>query len=152
MRRTPILAATVASLCLVVAYVALGGTSFKPTPVHDPCTPRESRPAQGRDEQLQLIVLDAADVTACGLGVSREELVLSLRSVDELEALADEKHVSRDRLEDALRAGLAKAVDTAQAEDLVDDRTAGVLAFAARRLPLGLLLAILRGATGLLGI
>ncbi|MGI8974656.1 MAG: hypothetical protein ACR2HI_10830, partial [Gaiella sp.] len=94
----------------------------------------------------------AADETACALGVSREELVLSLRSVDELEELAEREGISRDRLEDALRVGLEHAVGTAEKEGLVGDRAAGVLRFAASRLPLSLLLTVLRGATGLLGL
>jgi hypothetical protein len=152
MRVGGVLVASLLGVALVVTYVALGGTSYHPSPVADPCAPREAAPASTTDEQLQLVVLAAADETACGLGVSREELVLSLRSVDELQALAEREGVSRDRLEESLRDGLGHAVDTAEDEGLLGERTSGALGFAAQRLPLGLLLALLRGATGFLDL
>ena len=92
----------------------------------------------------------AADETACALGVSREDLVLALRSVDELDELADREGRSRDELEDALRSGLVRAVDEAEGERLIGGTTAGALTFAAERLPLGLLLSVLRGASSFL--
>ena len=96
------------------------------------------------------MLLAAADETACSLGVSREELVLALRSVDELDELAEREGRSRDELEDALREGLVRAVDEAEEQGLIGDTTAGALAFAAERLPLGLLLSVLRGASSFL--
>ncbi len=135
---------------LVGAYVALGGTSYEPTPVADPCAPRPARETSDTGERVELVLLAAADETACALGVSREELVLALRSVDELEALARQEGRSRDELEDALRDGLVRVVDEAESEDLIGDTTASALSFAAERLPLGLLLSVLRGASSFL--
>ena len=135
---------------LVGAYVALGGTSYEPTPVADPCAARPTRDAGSTGERVELVLLAAADETACELGVSREELVLALRSVDELDDLAEREGRSRDELEDALRAGLVRAVDEAESEELVGDSTADALRFAAERLPLGLLLSVLRGASAFL--
>ena len=135
---------------LVGAYVALGGTSYEPTPVADPCAARPARDAGTTGERVELVLLAAADETACELGVSREELVLALRSVDELDDLAEPEGRSRDELEDALRAGLVRAVDEAESEELVGDSTADALRFAAERLPLGLLLSVLRGASAFL--
>ncbi|HKY26000.1 MAG TPA: hypothetical protein VJM07_12625 [Gaiella sp.] len=149
-------AATLLVACVVVAvalagsYVALGGTSYEPTPVADPCAPRPPRETSGTGERVELVLLAAADETACELGVSREGLVLALRSVDELEELAEQEGRSRDELEDALRAGLGRAVDEAEDEELIGDTTAGALSFAAERLPLGVLLAVLRGASSFL--
>ena len=88
--------------------------------------------------------------SACSLGVTREELVLALRNVEELEQLAVEKDRSRDELEGALRRGLVRAVDEAESERLIGGTTAGALRFAAERLPLGLLLSFLRGASSFL--
>lgn len=152
MRCAALLVAIALGAGLTGAYVALGGLSYEPTPVADPCLPRTQSPTAGSDEALQAVVLSAADAAACGLGVSREELVLSLRSVDELEELAEREGVSRDELETSLREGLRSAVETARTEGLIGERTADVLAFAAGRLPLGLLLAVLRGGTSLLGL
>ena len=151
MRAAPIAFAVALGAALVVAYVALGGTSYEPSPVADPCAPRPAREASGTGERLELVLLAAADGTACRLGVSREELVLALRSVDELDALAGREGRSRDDLEDALRAGLVRAVDEGESQGLIGDTTASGLRFAAEHLPLGLLLQILRGGSSLFG-
>lgn len=151
MRALPILVAAVLACALVGAYVALGGTSYEPSPVADPCAPRPARETQGTGEQIQVVLLAAADRTACRLGVSREELVLALRSVDELDALARKEGKSRDDLEEALRAGLLRAVDEGERQGLIGGATATGLTFAAEHLPLGLLLSLLRGASSLIG-
>jgi hypothetical protein len=96
-------------------------------------------------------VLSAADAAACRLGVSREELVLALRSVDDLDALARKVGKSRDDLEEALRAGLGRAVDEGESQGLIGGTTASGVRFAADHLPLGLLLSVLRGASSLIG-
>ena len=150
MRAAPIALAAALSLALVGAYVALGGTSYEPSPVADPCAPRPARAASTTGERLQLVLLAAADKTACRLGVSREELVLALRSVDELERLAIKEHRSRDELEQALRDGLVRAVDEAVDQGLIGNTAASALRFAAERLPLGVLLSVLRGASSFL--
>ena len=127
-----------------------GGTSYEPSPVADPCAARPVRDSSTTGERLELVLLAAADETACALGVSREALVLALRSVDELEQLADKEGRSRDELEDALRDGLGRAVDEAVEQGLIGETTASALGFAAERLPLSLLLSILRGASSFL--
>lgn len=147
MRLAPLVVAAALGAALVGAYVALGGTSYEPSPVADPCEPRPERPTEASGERVELVLLAAADETACALGVSREDLVLALRSVDDLEALAREEGRSRDELEEALRDGLERAVDAAETDGLIGERTAGALGFAAARLPLGLLLSALRGAS-----
>ena len=150
MRALPVLVAGLLAAALVAAYVAFGGTSYEPTQVADPCAPRPAREADGTGERIEVVLLAAADETACALGVSREELVLALRSVDELDELADKEGRSRDELEDALRDGLERAVDEAEQEGLIGETTANALGFAAARLPLSLLLSVLRGASSFL--
>lgn len=150
MRAGLLIASIVAAIALPCWYVALGGTSYEPTPVADPCSPRPARDTNGTGERVELVLLAAADETACALGVTREDLVLALRSVDELEELADREGRSRDELEDALRVGLVRAVEEAEREDLIGETTASALSFAAERLPLGLLLSVLRGASSFL--
>ena len=151
MKTATFLVSCVVAVALVATYVALGGTSYEPTPVANPCAPRAHREPNGTDERLQLFVLAAADAAACRLGVSREELVLALRSTDELDQLAAEKGKSRDELEEALRDGLVRAVGQSEDEGLIGDTTAGALRFAAEHLPLGLLLDLLRRGSSLLG-
>ena len=150
MRTAAFLLSCVVAVALVATYVALGGTSYEPTPVANPCAPRPHRQPTGNDERLELVVLDAADAAACRLGVSREELVLALRSVDDLDRLAAKEGKSRDELEQALRDGLVRAVSRAQSENLIGGTTAGALRFAAEHLPLGLLLDVLRRASSIL--
>lgn len=151
MKTVTFLVSCVIAVALVATYVALGGTSYEPTPVANPCAPRPHREPSGTDERLQLVVLAAADAAACRLGVSREELVLALRSTDELDQLAAKKGKSPDELEEALRDGLVRAVGQAEDEGLIGDTTAGGLRFAAEHLPLGLLLDLLRRGSSLLG-
>ncbi len=146
----PVAVATALAVALVGAYAALGGTSYEPSPVADPCAARPGRETGDTSERLEHVLLAAADETACALGVSREELVLALRSVDELDELAEREGRSRDELEDALRAGLVRAVADAEDQGLVGSTTANALRFAAERLPLGLLLSVLRGASSFL--
>jgi hypothetical protein len=149
-RTAPIVAAVVVAVALVGAYVALGGTSYEPSPVADPCEPRPARDVTETGERVEVVLLAAADGTACALGVSREELVLALRSVDELDELAQREGRSRDELEEALRDGLVSAVAEGEEQELIGDTTARALTFAAERLPLGLLLSVLRGASSFL--
>lgn len=151
MKTVTFLVSCVIAVALVATYVALGGTSYEPTPVANPCAPRPHREPSGTDERLQLVVLAAADAAACRLGVSREELVLALRSTDELDQLAAKKGKSPDELEEALRDGLVRAVGQAEDEGLIGNTTAGGLRFAAEHLPLGLLLDLLRRGSSLLG-
>lgn len=151
MKTVTFLVSCVIAVALVATYVALGGTSYEPTPVANPCAPRPHREPSGTDERLQLVVLAAADAAACRLGVSREELVLALRSTDELDQLAAKKGKSPDELEEALRDGLVRAVGQAEDEGLIGGTTAGGLRFAAEHLPLGLLLDLLRRGSSLLG-
>ena len=151
MKTVPIALAVAVAAALVGTYVALGGTSYEPSPVANPCAPRPSRAPEGTGERVELVLLAAADRTACRLGVSREELVLALRSVDELDALARKEGKSRDELEEALRTGLVGAVDEGERQGLVGGTTAGSLRFAADHFPLGILLALLRGASSLIG-
>ena len=89
MRRfVPFLVALGLVAAVVVPYLALGGGSFEPTPVADACAPRERPTAEGLGETIERIALTAVDKVACQLGVSREELVLALRSEEAFDAFA----------------------------------------------------------------
>jgi hypothetical protein len=146
-----IVSAIIVSAALVLAYAALGGGRYTATPVTDPCAPREWRSPHGIEETLEQIALSTADGAACDLGVSREELVLALGSESDLDRFAEEHHVSHDEVESAVRKGLVRAVDDAEAADAIGGNTAGVLRGIADHLPMGIVLAALRGAaSGLL--
>jgi len=142
---------SVASLALVVAYVALGGTTFHASPVGDPCAPRVWSSPHGVEETLQQVALSTADGAGCSLGVSREDIVLALASGDDLERFGASHHLSSSEVEGAVRAGLLRAVADAERADAIGGTLAGGLKFAAKHLPIGLVLAALRGTSGLLG-
>jgi len=138
------------SLTLVASYLAFGGASYRPAAVADPCQPRTWREPDGIAASVEQIALSTADGAACSLGVSREEVVLALAGRDELAAFAARHGLSERDVEDATREGLRRAVGDAEAAGAVGETTARFLRAAAERLPLGLLLDVLRGASRLL--
>jgi hypothetical protein len=145
-----IAAAVAVSAALVLAYAALGGGRYTPTAAADPCAARALRAQGGLQGALEQIALSTADGAACELGVSREELVLALGSTADLDRFAEKHDVTRDEAETAIRAGLVRAVDDAEREGSIGGGTADVLRGVAKRLPMGLVLAVLEGASGLL--
>jgi hypothetical protein len=112
-RVRPFLVAIGIVAAVVVPYLALGGGSFEPTPVADPCEARERDNADGVGETIEGIALSAVDSVACELGVSREDLVLALRSEEALVAFSAERGIDRGELEQAVTDGLVRAVDDA---------------------------------------
>ncbi len=110
--------AALAATLLVGAYALLGGASYGPTPVADPCAPR-ARPQVDRTQRVALAVLDG---TACRLRISREELLRSLLGG------GPPPGVSADELTDALGDG----IDRAQDEDALGGLAAGALRLALR--------------------
>lgn len=145
-----IVSAVAVSAALVLTYAALGGGRYTPTPAADPCAPREWRSPNGLQEALEQIALSTADGAACDLGVSREELVLALGSESDLDRFAGKHGVSREDAESAIRDGLVRAIDDAERANAIGGGTAGVMRGIANRLPIEIVLAVLRGASGLL--
>ena len=130
---------------VVVPYVALGGGRFEPTPVADPCESRERPDADGLAETLEGIALAGVDGVACELGVSREELVLALRSEDALEEFSEERDIDRDELEQAITDGLVRAVDDAEEAGSLPGLVAPLVRRAAESVPPWLILETLEG-------
>jgi hypothetical protein len=129
-----ILASAVAALALVGAYLALGGASYAPAAVADPCSPREARDPDGFGEVAEQIVLSAVDGAACELGVSRESVVLAFASRDALERFGRKHGVSEQGLGELVRAGLVRAADDAERQGQLDSRLADLLRGLARRI------------------
>jgi hypothetical protein len=121
----PLLVALGLVAAVIVPYLALGGASFEPTPVADPCATRDWRDPGDPGEVLEQIVLSALDGAACELGVSREELVLAVRDEEALDDFADEQGISREEAEQAVRDGMLRAVDDAEEAGAIGDRVAG---------------------------
>lgn len=125
-RALPLLVAVGLVAAVLVPYLALGGASFEPTPVADPCATREWRDPGDLGEALEQIVLSALDGAACELGVSREDLVLAVRNEEALDDFADEHGISREDAEDAVRDGMLRAVDDAEEAGAIGDSVASL--------------------------
>jgi hypothetical protein len=113
-RTSPLLLAIAAVAAVVVPYLALGGASYEPTPVADPCVTREWRDPGGLSAVLEQVALSALDGAACDLGVSREELLLAVRDEESLDEFAREHGITREDAEEAVREGLRRAIDDAE--------------------------------------
>jgi hypothetical protein len=149
-RAAPLLVALAAVAAVVVPYLALGGTSFEPAPVADPCVQREWRDPGSLQAVLEQVALSAFDGAACELGVSREELVLALRSEESLEAFAAEHGLSREDAERLVEDGLERAIDDAEEADALPGFVASLVRRAVESLPPWLLLETLERFGGLL--
>jgi hypothetical protein len=128
--------ASLASLALVATYLALGGAGYEPTPVADPCDPRPWRAPEGIEESAEQFSLSALDGAACELGVSRETLAVALATEESRDEFAAEYGIEEARLEAAVRAGLVRAIDDAEAADALNPFVATGLRAAASRVPL----------------
>jgi AcrR family transcriptional regulator len=141
--------ATVAAVALVVVYLALGGASYAPAKVADPCAPRDWRDPQGVEEVAEQIALSGLDGAACELHVSREEMVLALANSESRERFAREHGISNERLEQLVREGLLRAIDDAEGADALSPTLADLLRGIARNVPVDELLDLLERLPGL---
>lgn len=149
-RATPLLAALGAVAAVLVPYLALGGASYEPTPVADPCVVRDWRDPRGVQTVLEQVALSALDGAACELGVSREDLVLAVRDEASLDAFAIEHAISRADAERAVEDGLERALDDAEEEDALPGFVASLARRAVEALPPWLVLDALESLRGLL--
>ena len=138
-----------ASLVLIVVYLALGGASYAPAAVADPCATRDWRDPQGLAEVGEQIVLSGLDGAACELGVSREEMVLALANRDSREQFAREHGISDQRLEELVRDGLMRAIDDAEEADALNPTFADILRGLVRSIPVDELVDLLDRLPGL---
>jgi hypothetical protein len=143
-----VLWATAASVALVAAYLALGGGSYTPAAVADPCAPREWRDPGGFEAVAEQIVLSGLDGAACELGVSREETVLAFESRDSLRRFAREQGVTDEELERIVRAALVRAIDDADDAGALNSTLAGILRSVVNRVPVDELLELLEQLPG----
>ena len=118
---------TAAVAVLVLAYLALGGASYAPAKVADPCATRDWRGPQGFQEVAEQIVLSALDGAACDLHVSREDMVLALASKDSREQFARANGISDQRLEQLVHDGLVRSIDDAENAGALGSTTAELL-------------------------
>jgi hypothetical protein len=138
-----------AASALVVLYLALGGASYAPAKVADPCAPRDWRDPRGFEEVGEQIVLSGLDGAACELDVSREEMVLALASRDSRERFVRAHGISNERLEQLVRRGLLRAIDDAEQAGALNSTVADLLRGVARRVPVDEELNLLQFIRGL---
>jgi hypothetical protein len=138
-----VLWATAASVALVAAYLALGGASYAPAKVADPCAPRDWRNPGSFEQVAEQIVLSALDGAACQLGVSREDTVLAFESRESLRQFARAHGVTDAELERIVRAALVRAIDDADDAGAINGTIASILRSVATRIPVDELLDLL---------
>lgn len=139
-----------ASVALVATYLALGGASYAPSGVADPCEPREWRSPEGLDEVAEQFTLSALDGAACELRVTRERLALALATPASREAFAAEHGIDDTELEAAVRAGLERAVTDAEQAGAISPLIAAGLREVVVRLPIDEAITVIEDARELL--
>jgi hypothetical protein len=138
-----ILLATAAAAALIAAYLALGGASYAPAKVADPCAARDWREPEGVQEVAQRIVLSGLDGAACELGVSREDIVLAFADRESLERFARDHDLTNEEVEDLVRSSLLRGVDDAERAGALNSPIADLLRGTIRRIPVAGLLDLL---------
>lgn len=148
MRRwLPVIIVAGVSLGVVVAYLIGGGASYKPLAVADPCEPRSQEVLDQRGV-FEGIVLSALDGAACELGVSREELAAALADETALDEFAAANGVDRARIEEAVRAGLIRAIDDAEAQGRLPAPIASIARGLAENAPVGVVVDLFEALPG----
>jgi hypothetical protein len=146
-----VIGAIVASVALVGAYLAAGGSSYEPKKVQDPCQPRAWTNPQGLGEIANQFSISALDGAACQLGVSRETLARALATPEARERFTERYGITDERLARAIRAGLLRAVDDAEEAGALSPLLAVPLRQTLQRIPLDEAIEIINDAQGLLG-
>lgn len=136
-----------AAALLVGLYLALGGSGYQPTAVADPCAPRPWRSPQGVEQAAEQFSLSALDGAACELGVSRETLAVALASDEARARFAERYGIADAELEAAVRAGVVRAIDDAEAAGALDGLVADGLRAVAVRLPVPEAVALIEDAS-----
>jgi hypothetical protein len=138
-------AALVAALALVGAYVALGGRNYAPAGVPSPCAPRHWRHVGGFSDLENEVALSALDGAACHLHVSQPALALAFTSTSRLRSFARGHGLSPLAVADAARAGLLRAISDGQHSGAVGDVEALLLRTAFDHIPTDQLIRLVRG-------
>jgi hypothetical protein len=146
-----VIGSIVASLLLVGAYLAAGGSSYEPEKVQDPCQPRPWSNPQTLGQIANQFTISALDGAACKLGVSREELAQALATPDGRERFEKRYGINDTKLAKAIRAGLVRAVDDAEEAGALPPLIAGPLRQAVQSIPLEQAIEIVNDARGFLG-
>ncbi|HXQ88405.1 MAG TPA: hypothetical protein VN733_02090 [Solirubrobacterales bacterium] len=145
-----IVASVLASLLLVGAYLAAGGSSYEPKQVQDPCDPRPWSDPQTLGQIANQFTISALDGAACKLGVSRETLARALATPEARERFTERYDIDDEKLARAVRAGLLRAVDDAEEAGALSPLLALPLRRALEEIPLEQAIEIINDAQGFL--
>lgn len=142
--------AIAASLVLVFAYLAAGGSSYEPAKVQDPCKDRPWRNPEGIEQIAEQFSLSALDGAACELGVSRETLARALATPSSRERFTRRYGIDDAELAKAIRAGLIRAVDDAERAGAINSFLAAPLRATLRQIPVDQAIELIQNARSLL--
>jgi hypothetical protein len=145
-----VIGAVVASLALVGAYLAAGGSSYAPEKTQNPCKPRPWSNPQSLGEIANQFTNSALDGAACKLGVSREALALALATPEARKRFAEKYGIDDKKLAQAVRAGLLRAVDDAEGAGALSPLLASPLRETLQRIPLQEAIELIQNAKSLL--
>jgi hypothetical protein len=146
-----VLGSILASLALVGAYLAAGGSSYEPEKVQDPCQPRPWSDPQSLGQIANQFTISALDGAACKLGVTREALARALATPEGRERFKQRYGIDDEKLAKAIRAGLVRAVDDAEEAGALPSLLAGPLREAVQNIPLEQAIEIVNNAESFLG-
>ena len=134
--RVLVIGAVLASLLLVGAYLAAGGSSYEPEQVQNPCKPRPWSDPQTLGQIANQFTISALDGAACKLGVSREALARALATPEGRKRFTEKYGIDDEKLAQAIRAGLLRAVDDAEEAGALSPILAVPLRATLRNIPL----------------
>jgi hypothetical protein len=120
-----------AAAAVLIAVELILAAVHTPVRVDRPCATRTLFPGDGVDAATQRVVLDGLGRAACRLGVTREELVLSLAP-----QTGTRLHRPPQQVERALRDGLENALDASRDRGEIPGPLAFVLRELVRHAPL----------------
>lgn len=142
--------AIAASLALVGAYLAAGGSSYEPAKTQDPCEERPWRDPEGLQQIAEQFSLSALDGAACELGVSRETLARALATPESRERFTERHGIGDAELARAIRAGLLRAVDDAERAGAINPLLGAPLRATVRQIPIDQAIELIQNARSLL--
>ena len=146
-----IVGSIVASVLLVGAYLAAGGSSYEPEQVQDPCQPRAWSDPGTLAQIANQFTNSALDGAACQLGVTREALAQALATPERRERFTERYGIDDAKLARAVRAGLLRAVDDAEEAGALSPILAVPLRATLERIPLDQAIEIINDAQSFLG-
>ncbi len=143
--------AIAAALALVGVYLAAGGASYTPEKTQNPCQHRAWSDPGSLGQIANQFTVSALDGAACKLGVTRETLARALATPAARERFAKRYGIDDEKLAEAIRAGLVRAVDDAEEAGALSPLLAGPAREFVEDVPLEEAIEIVKGAKSFLG-